>query len=120
MPNVIKLTAASVAMLDDQETTMSVTPVGADGTPTSFPPGTSPTVYSVDNTSLVTLTPSADGTSCLVAGVKGQAGTANITATFTNLDSTVATGTGTITQTIDPAELDISSLNTSFTPPVAQ
>lgn len=111
--------AIAVTMLDDQKTTMHITPLDAAGNPTSLPTGAAvPTYASSDAT--VTLSPAADGLSCGIAGVKGTAGTPTVTASFTNLDNTVATGSAAFTITIDPLELDISSLQVSVDTPVAQ
>ncbi len=115
--------AAPQPMLDDQKTTMHVAPLAADGSASAFPTGsTSATnpAYVADDPSSVTLTPAADGLSCACVGVKGKAGTPTITATYTNPDGSKASGSGQLTITIDPAELDVSSLGVSFDPPVAQ
>ena len=119
---VAKLASAPVAftMLDDQKTVMHVTPLDVDGNPTSLPTGSAPPVYTADDPSSITLNPAPDGLSCQLNGVKGKAGTPHITATFTNLDGSTATGEADATITLDPAELDVTSLGVSVDAPTAQ
>ena len=123
MAGVAKLgVAAPQPMLDDQKTAMHVSPLATDGTPSAFPvaPSASNMTYTVDDPTSVTITPSADFLSCACVGVKGKAGTPTVTGTYTNPDGSTAVGSGQLTITIDPAELDVSSLGVTFDPPVAQ
>lgn len=124
MAGIAKLgTTATQPMLDDQKTVVHVAPLDANGNPSAFPTGSKPTVYTVDNTALVTLDPTIDatGASCAVIGVKKSAGgTATVTATFTNADGTTAVGTAVFTISIDPAELDVASLAVTVDSPTAQ
>lgn len=108
------------AMLDDQTDTMSIAPVNSQGAPTALPTGSTPPTYTSAPGTAVTLAPAADGLSCVVSGVKGQAGTEVVTASFTNADGTVATGTATYTMTVDPTELDVAGFNVTTSTPVAQ
>jgi hypothetical protein len=119
---VAALAVGAVTMLDDQKTVMHINPKDSDGNPTSLPTGSAPPTYAVDNAALVTLDTTTDptGLSAGVVGVKKQAGVATITDSFTNADGTVATGTGTVTTTVDPKELDVSGFDVSFDTPVAQ
>lgn len=112
--------AATQAMLDDQKDTMSIAPVNSQGQPTALPSGSTPPTYAAAPGTAVTLTPAADGLSCVVTGVKGQSGTEVVTASFTNADGTVATGTATYTITVDPTELDVASFTVTTDTPVAQ
>jgi hypothetical protein len=113
--------AVTQAMLDDQESTMSIQPINSAGNPTALPTGSTPPTYAAVPGTAVTLTPAADGLSCLVVGVKGTvSATEVVTASFTNADGTVATGQATFTITQDPAELDVASFNVTTSTPVAQ
>jgi polyisoprenoid-binding protein YceI len=113
--------AIAVTMLDDQKALMHVMPLDASGNPTSLPTGSKPPVYTASDAT-VTLDPTVDATglSCEVIGVKTKAGTPTVTATFTNLDGTTAVGSAAFTITIDPLELDVSSLGVTVDTPVAQ
>lgn len=110
------------AMLDDQKDTMSIQPINSAGNPTSLPTGSAPPTYAAVPGTAVTLTPAADGLSCVVTGVKGTVGPATeiVTASFKNADGSVATGQATYTITQDPAELDVTSFNVTTSTPVAQ
>jgi hypothetical protein len=112
--------AVTVTMLDDQKALMHVQPLDTNGNPTSLPTGSKPPVYTVDANA--TLDPSVDltGLSCEVLGIKGTAGVANVTATFTNLDGTTATGSAQFTVSIDPKELDVGSLGVTVDTPISQ
>lgn len=112
--------AVTVTMLDDQKALMHVQPLDANGQPTSLPTGSKPPVYTVDANATLDPTVDATGLSCEVLGIKGMAGAANVTATFTNLDGTTATGAAAFTISIDPKELDVSSLGVTVDTPVAQ
>ena len=114
--------AVEQAMLDDQKATMTITPLDANGQNSAIPTGAAVPTYAASPGTAVTLDPTVDptGLSCLVKGVKGLAGDEVVTASFTNADGTVATGTATFHQTIDPAELDVASLGVSVSTPVAQ
>lgn len=123
MAKVASLAAAvvSVTMLDDQKALMHVTPLDKDGKPTSLPTGSVPPVYTSSDAT-VTLDPSVDptGLSCMVLGVKGTPGNPTVTATFTNLDGSTASGSANFTVTIDPAELDVASLGVTVDTPIAE
>ena len=119
-------TSVTVPMLDDQKALMHVAPLDAEGNPSAFPTGSAPPVYTVDNGALVTLDPTVDptGLSCEVIGVKelggASSGVATVTATFTNADGTTAVGTAVFNMTVDPAELDVTSLDVAVDTPVSQ
>ena len=68
--------AMAVTMQDDEYVTLSLDPADAAGNPTADTGIT----WAADDTALVTLVPSADGTQCNV-GAAGGLGTANITST---------------------------------------
>jgi polyisoprenoid-binding protein YceI len=119
----VKKLGDSVAftMLDDQKTVMHISPVDSDGNPTSLPSGSTPPTYAASDAT-VTLDPTIDptGLSCAIIGVKKTAGTPTVTASFTNADGTVATGSLALTITLDPAELDVTSFAVTADPAVAQ
>ena len=113
--------AVTQAMLDDQKDTMSIQPINSAGQPTALPTGSTPPTYSASPGTAVTLTPAADGLSCVVTGVKGTvSATEVVTASFKNADGSVATGQATYTITQDPAELDVASFAVTTDTPVAQ
>lgn len=109
-------------MLDDQKTTMHISPVDSDGNPTSLPSGSAAPTYAVTGDPIVTLDTTTDptGLSAGIIGVKKAAGTATVTASFTNADGTVATGSAVVTTTVDPAELDVTSFAVTVDPATAQ
>ena len=113
--------AISVTMLDDQKALMHIQPLDANGNPTSLPTDSAVPTYAASDAT-VTLDPTVDptGLSCEVIGVKKTAGTPTVTASFTNLDGTVATGSVAFTITLDPKELDVASLGVTVDTPVAQ
>jgi hypothetical protein len=84
-------TTMAVTMSDTEEVTLHVAPEDSKGAQTSGDTVT----WSVDNAAQLTLTPSADGLSCLCAA--GTVGTATVTAT----DGTL-TGTEVFTITAGP------------------
>lgn len=109
-------------MMDDQKVLMTVTPLEADGvTPGTLPTGVIPT-YAASPGTAATLDPTVDptGLSCMVLGVKGLAGTETITVSATLPDASVITGSGNVTTTIDPTELEPKSFGVAFGTPVAQ
>lgn len=106
------------AMFDDQKATITLSPTNAQGVPEAF--ATAPT-YTVAPGTAVTITPSADGVTCLVTGITNQAGDEVVTASYTNPDGSVADpSTFTFHQSVDPAEGDIKSLGGSISTPVSQ
>ncbi len=108
-------------MLDDQKTVMHIAPQDSSGNPTSLPAGAVPT-YAITGDPSVTLDTTTDptGLSAGVIGVKKAAGTATVTASFSNADGTVATGSLVVTTTVDPLELDVASFAVTADPAVAQ
>ena len=120
------MAAALTAMLDDQKTTVHVSPLEA-GKPVPLPAGMTVTWVSSDTT-LATVDPSVDITgapstdplAAVVFGVHGATGDPIITASVTNPDSTVASGTAPFHITVDPAELDITDLAVTVDVPVKQ
>lgn len=122
-PNVhgFRIAAANTTMLDDQKALMHIQPLDDTGAPIALPPGQPVPVYTTSDPS-VTLDPSQDptGLSCWVLGVHGTAGTPTVTATYTNADGSVATGTAPFTITVDPKELDVADLGVTVDSPVSQ
>jgi hypothetical protein len=114
-------TPFSQSMLDDQQAVMTASPLEADGTPGAFATGVLP-VWTVSPGTALTLDTTTDPTevTAIAKGIHGQAGTETVTVTYTNPDGTVATGGGTFTMTVDPAELDVSSINVTVGTPTAQ
>jgi hypothetical protein len=112
----------SQPMLDDQMALVHWLPLEADGTPGAIPSGVAAPVTTVAPGTAVTLDGSADpsGLSVNVKGIKGQAGTEVVTVTYTNADGSVATGSVTFEQTLDPAELDVAGFSATIDTPVAQ
>lgn len=120
MANVKRFAAGAVTdqpMLDDQFTTVHwVAEGGAVVASRPIP------VTSVDNPALATVDNTVDptGMSAKVSGIKGQAGVATLTVSYMNADGTPATGTATVTLTLDPAELDVGGFSATFDAPQAQ
>lgn len=122
MANVASLGAAfSQSMLDDQQAVMTAAPLEADGSPGAFASGVLP-VWTVSPGTALTLDTTTDPSevTAIAKGIHGQAGTETVTVTYTNPDGAVATGGGSFTMTIDPAELDVSSINVTVGTPTAQ
>jgi hypothetical protein len=113
-------------MLDDQKALCHFQPLDSTGAPTSLPTGGALTFALSDATATLAPAPAdpttgvVDPLATFVVGVKKTAGTPTLTATFTNTDGTVATGGVSFTITVDPLELDVSSLGVTVDPPVAQ
>jgi hypothetical protein len=117
---------ATQTMLDDQKALVHFQPLDSTGAPTSLPTGGA-LVFALSDATATLVPPPADPTTGIVdplaiyvVGVKKTAGTPTLTGTFTNADGTTATGGVAFTITIDPAELDVSSLGVTVDPPVSQ
>lgn len=112
-------------MMDDQAALVHWSPVKADGTAGTFPNGATLT-YASDNTANGTAVPNtgqvqgttADPFSVYGVGVRGVAGSFNVTASYSNPDGSVATGSASFTTTLDPAELNAASLNATVDAPI--
>jgi len=126
MIHTLGMAAALTPMLDDQKTTVHVSPLEA-GKPVPLPAGMTVTWVSSDTT-LATVDPSVDITgapstdplAAVVFGVHGATGDPIITASVTNPDGTPASGTAPFHITVDPAELDITDLAVTVDTPVKQ
>lgn len=81
-------------MTDSQESILTVTATDKRGNPVSG--ALTGVTFSTDNTDVLTLTPAADGASCVMASA-GPIGTATVTVNATKPDGTAATGTLAVT-----------------------
>jgi len=68
---------ATFSMTDSQQVTMSVAFADKRGNPAPTPAGAQPPVWLVDQASVLSLAPAADGMSCVVKAV-GPLGTATV------------------------------------------
>ena len=121
MANVMKLgSPGAISVLDDAPAEMMVlAPVDGSGDATQLNPQQPVPSYSVTPGTAVKLrspNPDATGLTQAFDMVKGQAAIETITGTYTNADGTVVTAVGTVTVTLDPAELDVGGFNVSFVP----
>ena len=110
------------SMLDDQKALMHVQPKDANGNNINLDPAQPVPSYASDNTALGTVDASVDptGLSAMIVGVKGQAGSFNVTATYMNADGSVATGIVNETTTLDPNELKVADLAVTVDAAIAQ
>lgn len=100
--------AASVTLSAVQKVGALISPTDANGNHATV----SGVLWAVDNPTIVSLTPSADGLTCDVAAL--APGTATITVTAQNGVGATLTDTGAVTVTPDAA----TALNLSFGTPV--
>jgi len=88
---------ATFQMTDSQQVTMSVAFTDKKGNPAPAPAGAAPPQWLVDNAALLTLTPAADGMSCVVAAT-GPLGDGTVSVKVTDAaGNSLATGSIAVT-----------------------
>jgi hypothetical protein len=101
--------AATMTLTDSQESVMSIQFTDKRSNPTSAPPNAAPPVWMIDNTDLASLTPSADGSSCVVAasGPLGS-GVVSVKVNDTNGNPLAAGSIGLTVQAGAPTNIQIN------------
>ena len=84
---------ATLQLTDSQQATLSVAYADKRGNPVPAPAGAQPPTWMVDNSAILTLTPAADGMSCVIAAV-GPLGTAKVSVAATDAAGNALAGGG--------------------------